>query len=49
MYQWVWPRLNRVAKARHPYQKIEKELKEKPDWPRLGGNDASKRSKLAII
>ncbi|KAI9554376.1 hypothetical protein GHT06_019648 [Daphnia sinensis] len=42
MYQWVWPRLNRLRPARHTYQKIEKELKSKPDWPKLGGKDISK-------
>ena len=38
MYQWVWPRINRLRPPRHLYQKIEKELKSKPDWPKLGGN-----------
>lgn len=42
IYQWVWPRLSRLRPVRHTYQKIEKELKSKPDWPKLGGKDISK-------
>ena len=38
MYEWVWPRINRLRPPRHLYQNIEKELKSKPDWPKLSGN-----------
>ncbi len=44
LYQWIWPRLNRIRPVRHPYQKIEKELKAKPDWPKMGSKDTSKRN-----
>ncbi|EFX66263.1 hypothetical protein DAPPUDRAFT_332358 [Daphnia pulex] len=35
MYQWVWPRINRVRRPLHLYQKIEKELKYETDWRNL--------------
>jgi hypothetical protein len=46
MYHWVWPRINRIRPPRHTYQKIEKELKSKPDWPKLGGKDISEGTHL---
>jgi len=39
LYLWVWPRLNLIRRPRHQFQKIEKELKAKPDWPKLGTKD----------
>ena len=39
MYHWAWPRINRVRRPRHLYQKIEKELKSKPDWPKINDKD----------
>ena len=40
---WVWPRLNLIRRPRHQFQKIEKELRAKPDWPKLGTKDYSTR------
>lgn len=47
LYQWVWPNVvNRIRPPHQPYQKIEVELKSKPDWPKLGGVDITKSTNV---
>ena len=35
--------MNIIRRPRHQYQKIEKELRAKPDWPKLSTKDFSTR------
>lgn len=45
MYQWMWPKLNRIRSDRHLYQAIEREFNATPNWPQLGRKESIK-SKL---
>ena len=45
MYHWAWPRINRVRRPRHLYQKIEKEFKSKLDWPKINDKDFNGKMK----
>ena len=47
IYQWVWPRINRVRRPRHLYQKIEKELKSETNQPNLAEENLC-RGKLLL-
>jgi|LakMenE01Jun11ns_1017448.scaffolds.fasta_scaffold9111801_1 hypothetical protein len=45
MYHWALPRINRVRRPRHLYQKIEKEFKSKLDWPKINDKDFNGKMK----